>query len=632
MPIDTRVFELVRRWEEQQEHGQQPLSPEELCADSPELLDEVKRRIQDLQDLEPVLDAPQVGEQPGRAPRPDEAESATTETAAAGRYRPVQFHAKGGLGEVLRAEDSELHREVALKRIQPRHAHDPASRHRFVQEAEITARLEHPGIVPVYGMVTDDDGQPCYAMRFIEGPTLGDAIQEFHEADKIPGRDPGEHSLALRKLLGHFIAVCNTIAYAHSRGIIHRDLKPGNIMLGKYGETLVVDWGLAKSFERTEAERASGEQTLAPTSETNPEGATLPGQARGTPAFMSPEQAEGRQDEMGPASDVFSLGATLYTLLTGQPPYPGDIYKALQKARRGEFPPPRQVKAAIAQGLEAVCLKAMALMPEERYASAKEMADEVEKWLAENDERWERAEHLAVQAKFDLAYYRYGGNPDAAMAACAHLLESAVRLKDRAPEHSLRTFLGAWHDQASRQVFVHDGPVNAAFSPDGKRLVTESGGTARLWDSATGKPLGPPLQHQGAVDPAAFSPDGKSVVTASGKTARLWDSATGKPLGLSLEHEGEVNAATFSPDGQSIVTASSDGTARLWDSATGKPLGPPLQHQREVRAAAFSPDGKSVVTASSDKTARLWKAPRPLQGTPEHILLWCEVRTGLTLD
>src|SRR5262249_25084566 len=141
--------------------------------------------------------------------------------------------------------DAELNREVALKEIQDRHADDPLSRARFVLEAEITGGLEHPGIVPVYGLGHHQDGRPYYAMRFVKGDSLKEAIARFHEP--APGRDPGERALALRKLLRRFLDVCNAVEYAHSRGVLHRDLKPGNILLGPYGETLVVDWGLAKA-------------------------------------------------------------------------------------------------------------------------------------------------------------------------------------------------------------------------------------------------------------------------------------------------------------------------------------------------------------------------------------------------
>ncbi len=213
------------------------------------------------------------------------------------RFRILRLHRTGGLGAVYVARDEELHREVALKEIRDRHAHDPDSRSRFLQEAEITGRLEHPGIIPVYGLGTYADGRPFYAMRFIKGDNLKDAIAHFHEAD-VPGRDPGERALALRELLGRFLDVCNAMAYAHSRGILHRDLKPNNILLGPYGETLVVDWGLAKPVGRPEEASRTDEVTLRPDS-AGSGNSTRPGDTPGTPAYMSPEQAAGDLDRLG---------------------------------------------------------------------------------------------------------------------------------------------------------------------------------------------------------------------------------------------------------------------------------------------------------------------------------------------
>jgi tRNA A-37 threonylcarbamoyl transferase component Bud32 len=304
--------------------------------------------------------------------------------SAEARYDLRHLHARGGLGEVHVAWDRELNREVALKRIRQERAGDGESRRRFLLEAEITGKLEHPGVVPVYGLGQNVAGEPCYAMRFIQGETLKDALDRFHASGQS-AQAAGERSLLLRQLLNRFVAVCNTLAYAHSRGIVHRDLKPANILLGKYGETLVVDWGLAKPFVRTEAERSTGEETLAPTSGgTSSEGATQVGQALGTPAYMSPEQAEGRWGEVGPPSDLYSLGATLYTLLTGQAPFQGQSQQeVLAKARRGEVPPLHRVKAGVPRPLEAICLKAMALRPEDRYATALELAADVEHWLAD---------------------------------------------------------------------------------------------------------------------------------------------------------------------------------------------------------------------------------------------------------
>ncbi len=306
------------------------------------------------------------------------------------RFRILRPHARGGLGQVSVAVDRELDRQVALKEIQPRHADNLQSRSRFVQEAEITGKLEHPGIVPVYSLGHDISGRPFYAMRLIEGDSLKEAIAALH-GDAALARDRHQKMGRIRELLRRFTDVCNAIAYAHSRGVLHRDLKPANIMLGPYGETLVVDWGLAKPFGESLGADAAAENPSCSLSSSGPirlSGSSGPGdhtqagEIVGTPAFASPEQVSGRIDLLGPATDVYGLGATLYAILTGRPPVEdADLEVVIASVRKGSIRSPRVHNAAISRPLAAICLKALAREPKDRYASARLLAEDLTRWL-----------------------------------------------------------------------------------------------------------------------------------------------------------------------------------------------------------------------------------------------------------
>jgi serine/threonine protein kinase len=335
-----------------------------------------------------------------------------------GRFAIRGLHASGGLGEVFTARDTELNREVAVKRIKSRYADDPGSRSRFLSEATLTARLDHPGVVPVFGLVNDVRGRPCYAMRFIRGETLKDEIERYYQragvsgqgaektdktgqtggAEGAPGvaptpESPGDQTprtVAFRHLLTRFIATCQAIAYAHKKNIIHRDIKPANIMVGSFGETLVVDWGLAKclddgpDFERIQKAAAAGGFRHDPEATDLPSHMTSAGTAVGTPSYMAPEQAAGDIHNVGPRADIYSLGATLFVILTGKAPVLGKTTAAvLESVRRGAFESAAAVNPECPKPLDAIARKAMALRPEDRYATALELAADVEKWLSD---------------------------------------------------------------------------------------------------------------------------------------------------------------------------------------------------------------------------------------------------------
>lgn len=569
------------------------------------------------------------------------------------RFQVLRPHAEGGLGRVLLARDAELPREVALKEIKPKHAKSASNRARFVLEAQVTGGLEHPGIVPVYGLGHYEDGRPYYAMRFIRGQSLKEAIAEFH-APHGPGAKPHTRALALRELLERFLMVCNAIDYAHSRGVLHRDLKPANVMLGSFGETLVVDWGLAKTVGQRDMaapnhEQSTLETALVPTTDSGTE--TRLGTVIGTPAYMSPEQARGDLDQLGPASDIYSLGGTLYHLLAGRPPYDGrDINSVLQQVRIGALKPPRLWRKEIPPALEAVCLKAMAQQPEERYATARDLANEIRRWMADEPVtayrepwtvragRWARRHRVAVavasalvlsatfglllttllvsrqQSLTEIARQEAVENAFAAEEARVKAEEERHRAQELAEEgrqRLVRVYVGA-----GLRLVEQNKPAEAlvwlteALALDEGRPELERKHRIRL--AGVLQQCTRPAQiyfHDGAVLWGAFSPDGHHVVTCSeDHTARVWNTRTGEPSTPPLRYNDSVTTGLFSPDGHYVAAGGADNTARIWDVHTGRPVTPPLDHPAAVRCLAFSPDGQRLASGCVDGVTRIWES------------------------
>jgi WD40 repeat protein/serine/threonine protein kinase len=599
------------------------------------------------------------------APRPTDAGATvdhvcTDGTSGAGRYRVLRPYARGGLGEVFVAEDTELRREVALKEIRAERADDPISRGRFLLEAEVNGRLEHPGIVPVYGLGQHANGRPYYAMRLIQGETLKDAIQRFHEADKA-GRAPGERSLALRQLLTRFVAVCNVIAYAHSRGVLHRDVKPANVMLGKYGETQVVDWGLAKVIGRQEGERNDAEVNLRPVAAEA--AATQAGSALGTPAYMAPEQAAGRLDQLGPATDVYGLGATLYCLLTGQPPFQGDDQgELLQRVSRGQGLPPRQLKPEVPAALDALCRKAMALRPEERYASALDLAADVEHWLADEPvSAW--SEPWSVRARRWLSRHRTLATAGVVgvVVAAISLAVTALVLNDANERERTQRFLAEANekeareqrevarqqrDEARQHLYAVNVPLADRAWEEGR--IGEMRGLLEalrpretddkdlrgwewhyLWGLCHAEQFVVQGGQQGG-EVVVFRPDGKRIACAGAvrngeRVVVVLDADTGKESVTLHGYSESDRGLAYSPDGKRLAFAAAENTVQVCNADSGRALLVLKGHTGRVQSVGFSPDGKRLASTSEDKTLRVWDSASgnlllTLEGHTEAVL------------
>ncbi|MEL7265864.1 MAG: protein kinase, partial [Planctomycetota bacterium] len=282
-------------------------------------------------------------------------------------------HGRGGYGEVFLGFDETMQRDVAVKVLQRQHVENDDRRRRFITEAHVAGQLVHPGILPVFSHGESDDGRPFYTMPFVEEGSLSDAIKQFH-VDRSPHYDAGDPDF--RQLISRFISVCRTVAYVHERQVIHRDIKPQNVMLGRYGETWLVDWGSASSTDTSSRNEEAAEKPVAISgfsSKSSPSGGY-------TPAYASPEQLRGQAGDS--ASDIYSLGATLYKLLTSQAPSRGVLDRERRAAiLAGNIPPARQLHASVPHKLGCICQRAMMPKPADRYADANALADDLEAYL-----------------------------------------------------------------------------------------------------------------------------------------------------------------------------------------------------------------------------------------------------------
>lgn len=300
-------------------------------------------------------------------------------TTAIVEYFDESFLGAGGLGQVWRAIDAQFNREVAVKRILPGVNLRPEARQAFLREAQITAQLQHPNIVPVYSLgAAETDGGAAYAMRLIHGKTLGEVISSVHRSRN--GRALLRSDLSF--LLQVFLRAADAVSYANSRGIIHRDLKPSNIICGEFGETVVVDWGLAKLLSDPTIEANSKLELT----ESVQAIATESGGMIGSPLYMAPEQAVGANGALSVRTDVFGLGGILYALLSGRPPNkpdgPESMDQLLARVVSGKIPRLREIEPKTPAILDAICAKALATDPLDRYATAAELADDVRRCVA----------------------------------------------------------------------------------------------------------------------------------------------------------------------------------------------------------------------------------------------------------
>ncbi|MFQ5732526.1 MAG: protein kinase [Planctomycetaceae bacterium] len=528
-----------------------------------------------------------------------------------GDYELLVEVARGGMGIVYRARQTKLNRVVALKMIKGGHLATPDEVKRFLTEAESAASLEHPNIVPIYevGEIAD---QHFFTMAFVEGESLQDRVAK----GPLPERDAGQFV----KL------VARAVQFAHDKGIVHRDLKPSNVLIETGGQPKVMDFGLAK--------RVEGDSGL-----------TATGQVIGTPSYMPPEQAGGRSTAVGTSADVYSLGAMLYCLVSGRPPFQAaTAVETLIQVVEQDPVAPRQINPGVCKDIETICLKCLEKEPQRRYVSAAALADDLDRWLAgrpivarpvtrrERLSKWIRRNRVVAGLLAAVAISLVGGAIIAALFAVearkqADLAEERERKavaektiadveRRRAESARARAEFQALRAETARYAIQMD---LAARAWERHEIIRAQRAIDRLprqfrnaWEARHLQSLCrrkamfvmPTRGDAGRVTAVAFHPGGQRLVSAAAnQPVKVWDARTGAEI-VRVDHIAW--SVAVSPDGKKIVTGGADHKVKIWDAQSGRPILVLSGHQGPVRGIAFNPDGSRLVTGSLDKTVRIW--------------------------
>lgn len=563
----------------------------------------------------------------------DWGEGARPRSRSGQRYEVRSEHGRGGMGRILAVWDRRMRRDVALKELLPvegtRQGRVVA---RFLREARITGRLQHPSIIPVHEIGVRDDGALYYTMKLVRGQTLRQAIKASTTLE------------ARMALLPHFLDLCQAIAYAHAHGVIHRDIKPSNVMIGEFGETQVIDWGLAKEVgvqdTRTSDEGIDSDEARGPE-------LTMAGQLLGTPHYMSPEQAAGKHDQLDERSDVYALGAVLYELLTGSRPYQASTgLEALRKVNIEPPLPPEKLCPEAPAALVAVCRRAMEREPAARYLSASALANEImlfqagsrvqayEYGMGELLARFVRRHRpVVVTTCVALALLTCLGAYSFLSLRARHAAEHVLRVKSEQKGYDLSILIAqraleelryaevrdvlaacpadyrdwewgrltrALEEVQTTSLIAPEGVAAVKLMPDARSfLMLMRDGGVKVWNLPDLNVVHTYASFPESAWAAAVHPSGKefAVYETRGGVVRFDVASTSKIASYPFQGGVDGEAVAYSLDGRYLLAAASGGNLLQWDLESGSP---PTMLQftvGEIHDINFSPDSRWLVVA-----------------------------------